>query len=239
MNSEFLFPYQLKESLLRFGQSELRLLSLEDIEQTIDQIYESLSRDNRPELLEELCPYFGVVWAAGAGLTQFLEKETSTKIGVGLGVLEIGCGLALPSLLMAQKGVPSWATDQHPDVPVFLRKNIDRNTLRAPVTYQAFDWMKTELKPGDPLIPPTPRTWILGSDILYERQHPEQVTQAVKRLIRPNTERVLIADPARPYLQECTDALSQALGVKPIIHVERCETLHPGKDVFVLDFQLC
>jgi predicted nicotinamide N-methyase len=176
-SSDFLFPYRLKTTPVRLGEAQLQILSLEDIEQTIDQIYESLSRDNRPELLENLCPYFGVVWAAGAGLAQFLEKESRKPLGDDLGVLEIGCGLALPSLILAQRGVPVWATDQHPDVPIFLRENLKLNPLKAEVHYRVFDWMKTP----EPISPPKARSWIVGSDILYERQHPEQVTREAAR----------------------------------------------------------
>jgi predicted nicotinamide N-methyase len=184
--------YQLKtQSILG-----LKVNALEDLDATIDALFSRIERGEDPRLLEDLCPYFGVVWPAALALTQMLQAMGPSLKGAR--VLEVGCGLALPSLMAAKLGATVTATDYHPDVPEFLQGNLKANNLH--VEYKRLDWK--QLETIEELVPHRGQgfDWVLGSDVLYERDHPGAVAEALT-LLAGKHGRIIIADPLRPYLQ--------------------------------------
>jgi len=96
----------------------------------------------------------------------------------------LGCGLALPSLVLAQKGLSVTATDFHPDVPWFLERNLAANGLS--VQYQALDWQEGGLA-ADVL---------LGSEVVYDRRQPVTLVEFLKNA---KWAEAVFADPGRPY----------------------------------------
>jgi predicted nicotinamide N-methyase len=192
--------YKTRETLERFGQIELKVEALASLDETIDLLFEELKRTGEERLLEDLCPYFGKVWPAARGLNEFLGERPASE-WEGKRVLEVGCGLALPSMAMALLGAEVTATDFHPEVPAFLEKNLLANGLVGRVKYQSLDWrsLPAAAEPWD---------WIVGSDILYEKQHVAQVAEALTRLAGPRT-RIAVGDPARPYLQSFVDEMKR------------------------------
>src|SRR5688500_15138002 len=118
--------YALTQQKERFGAIELTFTCLESLDATIDRIFEVLSREGRGELLKELCPYFGCIWPAARVLTRALLEAGEARL-MGRSLLELGCGLAMPSFVAARLGAQVTATDCHPDVPEFLAINMRQN----------------------------------------------------------------------------------------------------------------
>jgi 2-polyprenyl-3-methyl-5-hydroxy-6-metoxy-1,4-benzoquinol methylase len=115
-------PYLTREISFQLPDgSSIQLELLENLNATIDQVFEILEKEGRPELLEVLCPYFGVVWPSARALTEVLSR--GQFIDPGMRTLEVGCGLAIPALTLARNGIPVEATDYHPEVPRFLERN--------------------------------------------------------------------------------------------------------------------
>lgn len=140
-----------------------------------------------------MCPYFGMVWPAGKVLAHHLaawDEPTLTDRFSGR-VLELGCGLALPSLVLTARGIRVESTDQHPDVPAFLTRNRELNGLPGP-TFRTLDWTQ-EL--GE-------ETWtgVIASDVLYDKTQPDTLVRFLKKHIAANGW-ALIADPDRNYLE--------------------------------------
>src|SRR5690606_16381361 len=133
----------------------------DDLNRTIDELFEELQWRGEPELLERYCPYFGTVWPSARALA-----ETVVSLGArmrGAEVLELGCGLALPGLLAARLGAQVTATDAHPDVPLFLERNRALNQVTS-LKYLELDW-----KAPDALARIGRRfPWVVASDVLYE-----------------------------------------------------------------------
>jgi predicted nicotinamide N-methyase len=182
----------------RCGPFELELETLADLDRAVDEL---LTRSAaRPEELErDLCPYFGVLWPAARALAGELARRG--PLLAGLSVLELGCGLALPSLVAAKCGARVTATDLHPDVPEFLERNLAHNALaREAIAYRELDWRAVAFE--------TPHELVLGSDILYEAGHPVPVARALAAMVAPRGS-ILLADPARAYLQACLDELER------------------------------
>lgn len=130
-------------------------------------------------------PFSGVLWPAGIALAE----EMSAFPVEGKRILEAGCGLALPSLVLKRRGADITATDHHPEVEEFLRFNAEANGL-PPVPFHLARWEDAQLGRFD---------LIIGADLLYERNHPAEVAAFIARHAAPGAQ-VIIADPGRRQL---------------------------------------
>jgi predicted nicotinamide N-methyase len=216
--------YELKQTEVQVGDQRLTIESIRDLNQTIDDLFIELEKQGNPSLLEELCPYFGVIWASARALCEALYELRGTLKGAR--VLEVGCGLALPSLFCAKNGALVTATDFHPEVPRFLARNIALNQIDH-LTFVNHDWKSEATSLGS-------FDWVIGSDILYERQHPRPVARALASHCAPGG-RVLLADPARPYLQSFSDEM-KALGFQEESRVLTVPDTPVPKEIFLLSF---
>lgn len=205
----------------------LEIEELESLENTIDELFVELEKTGNPSLLEELCPYFGCIWPSARGLTQYLLRSRLEDSGA-IRILEVGSGLALPSLALAQTLRLSRviATDFHPEVPSFLKKNLELNPLsKGKFEYRPLNWKIENSDLGR-------FSFVIGSDILYEKSHPSDVAEALVRRVKKGG-RIIIADPGRPYLQIFLDEMrARGYGASPVVITDR-----EGKDVFIFDFR--
>jgi predicted nicotinamide N-methyase len=129
---------------------------------------------------------FGVIWPVGLALA---DEMTRVAIG-GRRILEVGCGLALSTLVLARRGADITASDHHPLAEEFLRHNLALNALPA-VPYQDAPWETSNDSLG----------WfdlIVGSDVLYEPNHAMLLAGFIERHAAPQSQ-LLIADAGRGY----------------------------------------
>lgn len=222
--------YDLKTQVETLGSVHLQIDCLKDLNQTIDQVFEILESNGNSRLLEELCPYFGVVWPAARGLAEYLAEIPQYDLA-GKAVLELGCGLALPSMIAAKKNANVLATDFHPEVEKLLLKNI-QNNLISNISYQRINW-----ESEDPLqaLGLETQDWIIGSDLLYEQRFATSLANAIDRLLKPNG-RAVIADPGRPYLQGFSDTM-KTLGFSVETLIRKVPHPPSMQEVFVMVFE--
>jgi len=129
-------------------------------------------------------PLFGQIWPSARKLANLMQvRELSSDR-----VLEIGCGLALASLVIHRRGGDITASDCHPLTETFLQNNLQRNRL-PPMKYATGNWGRSNSALGN-------FDLIIGSDVLYERDHPEQLADFIGRHAASCAE-VLIIDPNR------------------------------------------
>lgn len=178
------------------GGQKLQLEMLSDVDRTIDQLFEIYQANGQTELFEEMCPYFGTLWPAGKILANKIADDIeSGEFGAfhpkTSRILEIGCGLALPSLLLAKAGWSVKATDLHPDVATFLNRNKELNQTAGP-EYLHLDWREDSA---------VTQTWdlIIASDVLYDKTQPATLLRFLMRALAPKG-RALVADPGRTYV---------------------------------------
>lgn len=196
MKSTFGYQYLTKN----MSVLNLEMTTIRDLDESIDILCDHFGeKDQDQSLAEEHCPYFGVMWEAGIGLGQFLTREMCE----GKKILEIGCGLALPSFIATRFGGNVIATDFHADVPLFLKLNQEKNKISF--DYQVMNWRNE--------IERTKNTYgqfdlVLGSDILYESQHATQVAQALISFLKPGG-KIILSDPGRAYVQKFISAMKE------------------------------
>jgi predicted nicotinamide N-methyase len=95
------------------------------------------------------------MWRSGIALARHVD-------GLGLRgkrVLELGCGLGVPSLAAARAGADVVATDEEEEAIELLARNADANGLKLGTG--AFDFR------GD-APPPGPFDLVIAADVLYE-----------------------------------------------------------------------
>ena len=152
-----------------------------------------LSEFNRDERL----PYWADLWPSARALAaHLLEREAPTGR-----VIELGSGVALPSLALGWRGARPLATDYYEDALAFARENARRNRLPDLDTL-LLDWREP---------PPSLGRFelVIAADVLYEQRNAEALAGLLPRLTAPGGE-VLIADPGRVYLSHLREAIAAA-----------------------------
>jgi predicted nicotinamide N-methyase len=133
---------------------------------------------------EEFLPYWAELWGAG----EELSEEIAERDVAGLRVLELGCGLALPSLAAAVGGADVLATDWSPDAIELVHENARRNGLELEA--EVVRWSAPES-----LVHRAPWDLVLAADVLYERRNVDELLELLPRL----GGEILLADPGRPH----------------------------------------
>jgi|UPI0003631F4E predicted nicotinamide N-methyase len=174
--------FQVKHEDYCIGGVNFHIQSLRDKQ----QYYDPDGVSERAGVSSANWSLFGVVWPS----SELLAKLMSAHNIEGLRILEVGCGLALASLVLQQRGADITACDYHPMVPSFLSTNTAINKLHA-IQMVEGDWAKdTGVVDLYDLI--------IGSDILYERGHFDILSQFILRHAQANA-KVVIIDPGRGY----------------------------------------
>lgn len=180
------------------GGEFLRIRSLLDRMQFHDPDDEALSLG----ISSASWPLFGLLWPSGRVLADAMQTFDLQDMRI----LEIGCGLALPSLVAHRRRADVTASDRHPLAEAFLRENLRLNAL-PPMTYTAGNWAG--------LSPALGRfDMIVGSDILYERDQPEQLMAFIDAHGARGV-KIMIVDPNRGNRA----SFSRAMAVQGFGHV--------------------
>jgi 2-polyprenyl-3-methyl-5-hydroxy-6-metoxy-1,4-benzoquinol methylase len=172
--------YQIRHETITINENDYLIRSLNDRQ----QFYDHEQRAAALGISSATWSLFGVVWPASkmlAATVCMIELE-------GKRVLEIGCGIALSSLVLHKMGVDITASDYHPLAKEFLDENALTNKL-SPINFQTGNW-ETE----NPLL--GKYDLIIGSDILYEPAHPEFVSTFINKHSNSNVD-VIVVDPNR------------------------------------------
>lgn len=140
-------------------------------------------------------PLFGQLWPAGIVMAELIG-EMDLK---GLRVLEVGCGLALAGIVAHSKGADVTVSDFNPDTKEFLDHNVALNGL-PPLRYVEANWC--DEYPDLGLF-----DLIIGSDVLYDRDHPRILAAFLQRHVKRYA-RVIVTDPGRENYRQFTKEMT-------------------------------
>jgi predicted nicotinamide N-methyase len=116
-----------------------------------------------------------------------LARELSSHSLDEVRVVELGCGLAVPSLAAARAGAIVLATDSDPVALELAERNAHANGLR--IETARVEWDSPEL-----LLERAPYDLVIAADVLYERQSVGTLLSLLPKLAPEGR----IADPGRP-----------------------------------------
>lgn len=179
--------YQTKQERIAIaGVDDLIIRSLLDRQQFSDPLGDA----ERQGISSAMWPLFGVLWPSAAHLAARLALR---PLQGGERILEIGCGLALASLVGHRRGADVTASDCHPLTAAFLDANLRLNEL-APMKYLHGDWVQRPIERADRV--QGRYDLIIGSDLLYERDDRAVLSGFIGRHAEERCE-VWIVDPGR------------------------------------------
>lgn len=181
---------RLNYQTIEFGVTDIHVCSLRDKQQFSDPdgVAERLG------ISSAIWPIFGVIWPSGRVLANFMFDYNTD----GKRVLEVGCGIGLTSLLLNKLGVDISATDHHPEVQRFLKRNSDLNGDKE-IPFERVDWAEQSEHLGLFDI-------IVGSDLLYEDQHIAILAEFIGAHANPQCE-VILVDAGRGYFNKLSNKL--------------------------------
>jgi predicted nicotinamide N-methyase len=175
--------------------------------------------DERAFEHEEYLPYWAELWPSGVALA----RRVAARALRGARTLELGCGLALPSMAAVLAGGRVLATDWAPDAITRAVGNARRNGI-------ALEALTCSWTEPEPLLERAPWDLVLGADLLYERRNGELLLPLLPRLVGPHGE-IWIADPGRPpaepFLAAAADVFTVESRPDPAIPQGAIHTLRP------------
>ena len=150
-------------------------------------------------------PYWAIPWPSGVVLARAVAASPPPP---GARVLELGCGLALPSIAAARAGASVVATDGSLDSAVFAAHNLAINELEGHVVPADWRAAPDELASSE---------WdlVLAADVLYLRANVESLLRLLPRLMGPTTE-TWLADPGRSGAEEFLPAAKKIWDVESV-----------------------
>ncbi len=133
---------------------------------------------------EEFLPYWAELWPSSRALARRVLGRSLR----GQPVLELGCGLGLPSIAAALAGGRVLATDWSPESIAYTEANARHNDVVLETA--VCSWAE----PGD-IAARGPWSLVLASDVLYERRNVAQLLALLPSLVTSGE--IWIADPGR------------------------------------------
>jgi len=185
---------------IRIGGLELTLVRPEEPESLLDE--EAFAHD-------EFMPYWAELWPAGLALAHELPEQLE-----GLRVVELGCGLGVPSLVAAARGAHVTAVDWAADAIELLRENAARNNVSLEAVLA--DWRRFD---GS-------FDLALAADVLYEARNVQPLADLVSRI----APRALVGLAGRPYEREFLERVRQLARVREHRKVARIQLDHAQRE---------
>jgi predicted nicotinamide N-methyase len=185
---------------IQVGDVALALVRPEEPESLLDE--EAFADD-------EFLPNWAELWPAGVTLAHALPHDLA-----GVRVVELGCGLGVPSLVAAARGAQVTAVDWAADAVMLLRENAACNGL-------AVEAVRADWRTFDGRFDLT-----LAADVLYEARNVEPLAALVARLAPES----LIGLAGRSYERDFLERVREFARVGEHGKVARIELDDPGRD---------
>lgn len=195
------FGYGRETLSFAFAGRSWRLAAIDGFERNVATVYRTLNGRDTGRDPGDWMPMFGVAWP---GMVSLAERVAAASVD-GLHVLELGCGLGLPSLVAAAGGAHVLATDNHPHAGAFLAANARHNGVA--LTYRDLDWRDDRVDLGRPTF-----DRVLASDLLYSPELAPLVARTIARFLDRDGEAWLV-DPGRLALGAFEDEVRR-LGLR-------------------------
>ena len=183
---------ELVEEVVGIGGRELSLLRPRNAEALLSE--EAFDED-------EFMPYWAELWPSALALA----RAVGVRALRGARVLELGCGLGLPSLAAAAAGGRVLATDWAADAIAITLRNAERNGL-------AVEALRCSWTAPEPLLERAPWDLVLASDVLYEERNGAALLPLLPRLIDVRGE-IWLTDPGRAAAASFLDAIGDSLRI--------------------------
>lgn len=155
--------------------------------------------DEAAYAVDERLPYWAELWPSA----HVLAADLAGRDLGGRRVVELGCGVGLPSVVAALGGADVLATDWYEEALRFVAWNAAAAGAR--VATALVDWAD----PPPALLDGPPADLVVGADVLYEERNGPALAALVPRILAPDGE-LVVADPRRPHADALLEPLAGA-----------------------------
>ena len=150
--------------------------------------------DSGPVEWAPIAPYWAVLWRSGVALAHEVDGlELRSRR-----VVELGCGLGVPSLAAARGGAAVLATDASAEALALVARNAEANGVQ--IETALVDW-----EHADEIVRRGRFDLVLAADVLYERTAVAALVSLLPRL----APEAWIADPGRPAAEAFLEQVSR------------------------------
>jgi predicted nicotinamide N-methyase len=146
---------------------------------------------------DERLPYWAELWPSALALARHLSERDLA----GTSVIELGCGVGLPSVLALVRGASVLATDYYEAALAFTAYNARANVDLEPEV-SVLDWRESDIE-GVGVF-----DLVLAADVLYEAKNAAALADLVPKLLAPGGEAIM-ADPRRDESPIFLDAMEE------------------------------
>jgi predicted nicotinamide N-methyase len=196
-------PEELVSQSIELPSGELRLLQPQEAAELPDA---------GPVEWAPVAPYWSVLWRSGVALARELDGVALR----GLRVVELGCGLAVPSIAAARAGAAVLATDACAEALALVARNAHANDVRLETA--TVDWAE----PNE-LVRRAPFDLVLAADVFYERASVALLLSLLPRL----APEAWLADPGRPaagaFVEQAGRRWPVETRVRGVVRIHRLE----------------
>jgi predicted nicotinamide N-methyase len=159
-----------------------------------------------------IAPYWSVLWRSGVALARELDGASLR----GRRVVELGCGLAVPSIVAARAGAAVLATDSSAEALTLVARNAAENDVRLETAL--VDWREPE-----ELVKRASFDLVLATDVLYEGASVGPLLSLLPRL----SPEAWLADPGRPaadaFVAQAAQRWSVETRVRDVVRIHRLQ----------------
>lgn len=181
---------RIKYQTFEFEGMDIHLKTLRDLQ----QFHDEAGLAENAGINSAQWPMFGVVWDSGNLLAHLMSDQNIQNKRI----LEVGCGLALASHVLNHRQADITATDHHHEAGNFLSDNTELNQ-QAGIPFVCTGWEESDSRLGK-------FDLIIGSDLLYESNHPAILADFIDNHANPQCEVILI-DPGRKQVNRFSKIL--------------------------------
>ena len=180
---------------LELAGRQVRFLEIRNPEALFDNLLsQGLEHD---DVKDERIPYWAELWPSAIGLATHILQGPSLK---GRNVLEIGCGLGLPSIAAGLSGADVTFTDYLEEALDSARANWKLNMDRD-ADFRLLDWRHPSKEDST--------DFLLASDVAYEQRSFLPLVEFFKTTVQPGGT-ILLSEPGRKYAQAWIGQLASA-----------------------------
>jgi predicted nicotinamide N-methyase len=173
-------PLRFRYQTLEFINADIHVRTLRDTQ----QYYDTDDMAHNLGISSASWPLFGVIWDSSKILAHLMSDFDIA----GKRILEVGCGIGLASLVLNHRSANITATDYHPEAERFMSENTRINNDNL-IPFIRTGWGDFDDTLGE-------FDLIIGSDLLYERDHINLLAGFIDRHTKRSCE-VIIVDPGR------------------------------------------
>lgn len=173
---------------LKIAGENIQLIQVTNIDEAFDALIQGGKSDE--EQIDERIPYWMELWPSAIAMAEFISENPA--LFENKNAIELGSGLALPSIIAARYCEQVLVTDYFDDALNFAKRNMVLNGVEN-VNFQMLDWRE---------IPETFFKYdiVLASDLAYEKRFFDALPLCFKQVMKKDGITVL-TEPGRMFAQ--------------------------------------